>query len=295
MTGKQIRPAQVAGTFYPSNPVELKTQLENLFKEAQKLKIESSQQIKLLIVPHAGYIYSGSVAAAGFNQLNPQTFQRVVLLGVSHQSWFEGAALDDHEAWETPLGSVLVDQAWAEKIANPTAKIQFSGLVHLAEHSLEVQLPFLQKKLAQFKIVPILLGGTDDQLLTTLARKLQAQLDDQTLIVISSDLSHYPNYEIAQQVDQATIKAILTGDPNQWKKTVQEQTALDYPNLDTVACGAAAIKTGLYLGQLLGGQWHLIQYANSGDVSGDYGRVVGYASLGFTLATRKNGSESSQT
>jgi len=277
------RPAQVAGIFYPADKTELQNHLTQLLNSAPKLALGDSK-LALLIAPHAGYLYSGPVAAAGFNQLSAKDFQRVVLIGVSHQSWFPGAALDSHQLWETPLGPVLVDQSWAQKIIAPQEKIDFNSEVHLAEHSLEVQLPFLQKKLAQFTIVPLLLGFTNDQLLISLADKINHHLDGQTLVVISSDLSHYPSDEIARQVDQETINAILSGDPNQWEKRQQKQLEQNYPNLDTLACGAAAIKLGLYLSQKLNsGYWRLFQYATSADASGDYGRVVGYASLGFLV------------
>jgi len=277
----KIRPAQVAGAFYPADKTELQNQVSELLNSAQKLEIKNSKLI-ILIVPHAGYIYSGSIAAAGFKQIEGRSIHRVILIGPSHQSWFEGAAVDQNDAWETPLDKVFVDRDWAKKIIDPENKIIFSSDPHLPEHCLEVELPFLQSTLTEFKIVPILLGMADEQTLTVLAEKIAQNLDEQTLLVVSTDLSHYPNYEIAQQVDQKTIEAILSGDPVKFDQTITQQMAVGYPNLDTCACGAKAVKAGLLAAQKLGqGEWRLIKYLNSGDTAGDKGRVVGYAAIAF--------------
>jgi len=127
------------------------------------------------------------------------------------------------------------------------------------------------------------LGITNDQILTALAEKIVQNLDEETLIVISTDLSHYPNDEIAQQVDQKTIEAILSGDPNRFEQTLAQEMAVGYPNLETCACGEKAVKVGLLLAQKLGsGNWQLIKYLNSGDTAGDKSRVVGYAAITFS-------------
>ena len=277
----KIRLAQVAGSFYSAQADQLKEEINQFLAQAPQLNLKSDQRIKLVIVPHAGYLYSGQVAGAGFKSISTET-KRVILLGVSHQSWFSGAAIDESDFWQTPLGKIELDRAWAEKILDQEKQIFLASTPHQAEHSLEVELPFLQVILTEFKIVPILLGQTDNQVLEVLAEKIVQHWDSKTLLVISTDLSHYPNYEIARQVDQKTIKAILSGNPTQLEKTIAQEMAVGYPQLETCACGAEAIKVGLLVGKKLApGEWRLIQYLNSGDTAGDKGRVVGYAALAY--------------
>ena len=160
------------------------------------------------------------------------------------------------------------------------AGLEANESAHKSEHSLEVELPFLQQTLTDFKIVPILLGQTDDDFLASLAQAIAANFDDQTLLVISSDLSHYPDYQTANRVDNQTIEAIISGDLAKFAQIVSVN--LDQPGVETCACGQQAIKVGLIMAnQLKLKQIKLLNYANSGDVTNDKTRVVGYASIGF--------------
>lgn len=284
-----IRQPAVAGMFYPGEENVLR---ENVKTFLNKVRPHPQKEgfLRVLIVPHAGYEYSGLVAAAGFGQLEGQDYSTVILLGGSHQAFFQGAVIDENDAWETPLGQVKVDKDLAKKIVDEVAEVSFSSQAHSQEHSLEVELPFLQSVLSDFKIVPILLGEADENLLKNLAETLSKNLSNDTLVLVSTDLSHYPPYEIANKVDKATIDSILTGDPKAFEATISSQMEKGYPNLATCACGEKAVKVGMILAQKLGkGKWELIKYANSGDLpagkagvpAGDKGRVVGYASIGY--------------
>ena len=277
----KIRQPQVAGAFYPADKTELQDQLGQFLTLNEK--IENDQMVKLLVVPHAGYIYSGSVAAVGFKQVEGKNVDRVILLGPSHQSWFEGVAIDENDLWETPLGKVKVDKEFSQKLIDPENKINFNSSVHQAEHCLEVEIPFLQTIFKNFKIIPLLFGNTNNQTIEKLASLIAKNLEQNTLVVISSDLSHYPNYDIANLVDQKTIRSILSGDPEKFEKSIQEEMAIGYPSLETCACGEKAIKTAMLIAQKLKGRWQLIKYQNSGDITGDKSRVVGYAALKFSI------------
>jgi hypothetical protein len=278
MTEKDIRQPAAAGTFYPDDPTELKNKISNLLSNSE-LRIDNSKIINLLIVPHAGYEYSGSVAAAGFKQIQTSNYDKVILLGASHQSYFEGIAVDENTAWQTPLGQVNIDLVTAQKIVDADESFNFNSSAHSQDHSLEVQLPFLQTVLDNFKIVPILLGQATEKDVNNLANTIHQNLTANTLLVISTDLSHYPSYDLANSIDERTINSILTGDPEKFEKKANEQMSQGYPNLDTVACAEKAVKTGMIIAQNFDGNWQLIKYANSGDAVGEKSRVVGYAAI----------------
>lgn len=280
MKPKIVRKPAVAGMFYPAEAGTLNNQIEGFFQKVPERKEED--RLRILIVPHAGYDYSGQVAAFGFKQLVGKNYSTVILLGGSHSAYFEGVAIDENDAWETPLGQVVIDREKAKKLVEGVEGVSFSSAAHSQEHSLEVELPFLQKALKDFKLVPLLLGETDETLLENLAEALAKKMTENILFVISTDLSHYPPYEVAREVDQATIDLILSGNPGNFEKTISTQMKKGYPNLATCACGEKAVRVGMKLAQKLRkGEWKLLKYANSGDVTGDKGRVVGYASIGF--------------
>ena len=277
-----LRQPAVAGMFYPGEKNILEKEIKTFLNETRPL-VKKEGFLRILIVPHAGYEYSGGVAAAGFSQLEGQDYSTIILLGVSHQAYFQGAVIDENDAWETPLGQVVVDKELAKKIVDEVDGVSFDSRAHTQEHSLEVELPFLQSVLSDFKIVPILLGEVDEDLLKKIADFLSQNLQPDTLVVISTDLSHYPPYEIANQVDKATIDSILTGDPKKFGAKIEDQLKKGYSGLATCACGEKAVKVGMMLAQKLGeGKWELIKYANSGDVEiGEKGRVVGYGAIGY--------------
>ncbi len=275
-----IRKSAFAGQFYPADQNELQSQINKYLSNSEFI-INKSELINILIVPHAGYKFSGAVAAAGYKQLKNQNIDRIILLGNSHQSFFDGVAIDDRNQWETPLGQVETDQKLIEKLCSHEL-IDCNPQPHNQEHSLEVQLPLLQSVLTDFKIIPILLGQINNKTLDQLTSILKENLGPNTLVIISTDLSHYPNYEIATQVDNQTIESILSGKPENFEKTINNLMGQNYPNLQTCACAAESVKIGLNISQDMDGQWQKIKYANSGDVTGDKSQVVGYASLVFS-------------
>ena len=282
-----LRKPGFAGQFYPAEASKLKRTLDSFLKQAQTIPEPGKPQI--LIVPHAGLEFSGKVAGAGFKQLEGKAYFRVVLLGASHQAYFDSIAVFPQGSWETPLGKVEIDNHLAQALLDESQGIIPNSAVHEAEHSLEVELIFLQQVLEDFKIVPILIGQVSEEKLEVLAKKLAQNLDEETLLVVSSDLSHYPPYEIAQKVDRQTIKAILSGKLKEFEETLEEIEHQGYPQLVTSACGSLAIKTALLLAEKLGFQdFKEIKYENSGDlpagrqgVSNDKNRVVGYAAIGI--------------
>ena len=273
------RPSAVSGSFYPKNANELSAMIMEFLNSS--VKIVNKDKLKILIVPHAGLEYSGNVAGAGFKQIEGQNYSKVIILGVSHRVWFDYVAIYNNGLWETPLGKISIDGELANKLVDEDKKIIFDTKPHKDEHSLEVQLVFLQKVLKDFKIVPVLLGQVSDEVLQSLAEKISENLDGNTLLVISSDLSHYPDWQTANKVDWETIKAVLSGDENNFDKTIAKSMSAGFSNLETCACGEQAIKVALKVAKKLSfSDIQKINYGNSGDIVDDKSRVVGYASIG---------------
>lgn len=273
-----IRQPAVAGSFYPANTAELDKEITTLINQSKK--IGTTGKIKVLIVPHAGIIFSGPTAAAGFKQIENKNYKKIILLGASHQAWFDYAAIFDKGIWETPLGKIEINNNLAKTIINQEQNIITGYSPHMTEHSLEVELIFLQKVLKNFKILPILISQTSDELIDNLAKKISQNFDDQTLLVISTDLSHYPSYEIANEVDGKTISAILSGSPEKFNQTIAAVESAGYPGLETAACGHEALRVALRVNQISKLKFKKIKYQNSGDlVFGEKSQVVGYASI----------------
>lgn len=278
-----IRLPAVAGSFYPGDKQTLSKQIDYFLSQAEDIEVEG--ELKMLIIPHAGYQYSGGVAAYGFKKLIGKNFKTVILIGPSHTDWFNGSSVYKQGLYQTPLGQIEVDSELTEKLIKENEKIFYRPLAHQQEHCLEVMLPFLQKVLKDFKIVPIIISQPNNENVQILAQALSKYIDQKTLVVISSDLSHYPPYQIANEVDQKTIQAILTGELQEFDQAVKESMAQELPGLDTCACGGEPIKVALVLAKSLGlNQIKLLKYANSGDISGDHLSVVGYASIAFSLS-----------
>lgn len=271
-----VRECVAAGMFYPAEKEILEKQIKDFLARVKK----TENNPKILIVPHAGYDYSGQVAAYAFKQLEGENFERVVLIGPSHYDYFDGLALSEDDFWQTPLGKAEVDHNFYQELLKENKNIFYRQISHQQEHSLEVELPFLQTVLKDFKIAPIMISGLNAEIL---AEALKNLIDEKTLVVISSDLSHYPPYEIANQTDKKTIEAILSGKAENFEKAIQESMSQNSENLDTCACGGEPIKTALLLARDLEiKDIKLLKYANSGDTSNDYSKVVGYASIIFS-------------
>ncbi len=256
------RPPAVAGMFYPGNPAELMAAVDALLAAATP----GEQPVpKALIVPHAGYIYSGSTAALAYASLAPlrQQIKRVVLLGPTHQVAVNGIAAPEVTAFATPLGNIPLDLEAMTQL-HDLPQIVSSDRVHAEEHSLEVHLPFLQRLLDDFKLVPLAVGEASPQAVAEVLDLLWG--GSETLIVISSDLSHFLNYSAARQVDRNTCQHIL-----QLDASIQPQQA----------CGAYPVNGLLLAARQRGLTPQLIHLCNSGDTAGDKNRVVGYASFAF--------------
>jgi len=267
-----IRPDMFAGKWYPSNKEELYDMVNKFLSQAKLPYIKG--KIKAIIVPHAGYMFSGAVAAYAFKAIKGEDFTRVIMIGPSHRSYFQGISVNIQEGYKTPFGIVPVDRDFGEKLIKSSPMIGYIPVAHSYEHCLEVELPFLQTVLKKFKIVPILLGQQDMGTCKELARCLLRLLKkdkEKTLILASSDLSHYHSYDEAVRLDHVLIDDVKEMDPYKlYKDLVWKRCE---------ACGKGAILTLLLIARELGITKSIVlKYANSGDVTGYHMRVVGYMS-----------------
>ncbi|NIM19449.1 MAG: AmmeMemoRadiSam system protein B [Candidatus Latescibacteria bacterium] len=273
-----IRKPVVAGTFYPGRPADLKTQITDLLERAEDSlpKIDIRGRIFGLVVPHAGYIYSGQVAAHGYRLIRNSDIDTVIVVSPSHMELFPFASIFSGDAYETPLGTIAVDKDLAEKIAsmNPLVKLSEKGHIqnHLPhrEHALEVQLPFLQSVLKGFKIVPIVMGDQSWKICEALGDSLSSFITPpEVLVVASSDLSHFHSYEEAERLDKTFCALLEEMDPEAIFQAIHRS--------ECEACGAGPVIAALIAGLRAGAsQCQVLSSANSGDVSGDRSNVVGY-------------------
>jgi AmmeMemoRadiSam system protein B/AmmeMemoRadiSam system protein A len=273
----QTRPAAVAGSFYPANPKELAKMVDDFIARATPPAFEGT--VQALISPHAGYEFSGAVAAHGYALIKGKHYDRVVVIAPSHVDGFSFVSVFDGDAYQTPLGTVPVDKAFCKKIVDGGI-VQFSKRGHVisgerGEHALEDQLPFLQRALGQFKLVPIVMGdqsyAASRKLGLALAREIEG---GNTLIVASSDMSHFHPYDDAVKLDHKTLHAI-----REWDYLSMSQ---NFERNVWEACGGAPIVAAMIASERLSAtEPHLLKYANSGDVTGDKTRVVGYSSWAF--------------
>lgn len=261
---KHIRPPAVAGAFYPGDPAILRRDVDAMLASVQPCR--SGQAPKAIIVPHAGYIYSGSIAASAYACLIPffKQYQRVVLLGPVHRVPVRGLALPgDVDSFATPLGAVPLDLAAMSRVSS-LPQVSHNAPAHAWEHSLEVHLPFLQEVLSDFTLVPLAVG---DATPGEVAEVLEALWGGpETLIVISSDLSHYLPYEAAEKIDRATASMILSLSPS----ISHEQ-----------ACGGTPVNGLLTVAKARQLKPECLDLRNSGDTAGDRNRVVGYGAFAF--------------
>jgi len=284
--GRHDRTPAVAGSFYPSDKTELITELQNYFAHAIK---PSNKFVNAIIAPHAGYIYSGQVAASAYNQIDTtQHFETIFIIGSSHILYYDGVSIYNKGNFITPLGTVPVDIPLATKIIKSSNIFDTTVDAHSADHCIEVQLPFLQYKFNYpFKIVPIIIGGDNKEICSKLAKILKPYFTTKKLFVISSDFSHYPSYNDAIAVDKNTASAILTNNPDKLIKTLKQNAQKGVPALQTSLCGWTSVLTMLYLTENIKNvAYHLVDYKNSGDVAaGDKNRVVGYNAISITMET----------
>ncbi len=268
---EDVRPSILAGTWYPGNADGLTRAIQGYLSKVETLHLDG--KLKALIVPHAGYIYSGPVAAHAYRLLQKRQFRRVILVGPSHRVGFAGASVNLQSGYETPLGIVPVDQKLARKILNASPYVNWLRKAHDNEHSLEIQLPFLQTVLQNFKIVPIIMGQQDPDTCSNLWKTIVQILanSEDTLLIASSDLSHFHSYNQARALDQTFIDHVRTFDP--------QGLARDLRLRKCEACGGGPVITILFAARNLGANRTVIlNYANSGDVTGNHRSVVGYLS-----------------
>jgi AmmeMemoRadiSam system protein B/AmmeMemoRadiSam system protein A len=260
-----VRPPAVAGAFYPGAADELARTVDALLADARTRTDAEAPAPKALIAPHAGYVYSGPIAATAYARLGParSRITRVVLLGPAHRVAVRGLALPGVTALATPLGQVAVDELGVEALSG-LPQVQVSRDAHALEHSLEVHLPFLQRALKRFTLVPLVVGRATPGEVAEVLERLWG--GDETLIVVSSDLSHYLSYAEAQAKDRGTVRQILKREP-----------VID----PYQACGATPINGLLVAAARRGLQPRLLDLRSSGDTAGDESRVVGYASFEF--------------
>ena len=289
-----VRPAGVAGSFYPAEEAVLTGMIDQMLANAVLPKIDG--HILGVVAPHAGYPYSGPVAAYSYGALKGRTFSRVVVIAPSHFEGFGYTSVFGGDGYETPLGTAPVDKDFALKLSKMDRSIRISAHGHLAtangaEHALEVQLPWLQRVLGNFKLVPIVMGDQSYESCRALGIALAGLIEDEkqlagkdhspshgdTLIVASSDMSHYHTYDEANRLDHKTLDAIETWDYLNMSRNFERRV--------WEACGGGPIVAAMIAAERLGAnKVQLLKYANSGDTSGDRSRVVGYGSELFVKA-----------
>lgn len=283
-----IRPATQAGRFYEAQPQRLAEEVDsflNLHSESKPIS-----NLAALIVPHAGYYFSGNVAAAAYKSIDTKKqYKRVFLLGPSHHEWLNGASVNSvSDYYLTPLGRVKVDRDMATDLINSDNILSYRPEAHDREHCLEVQLPFLQRCMKEVPpIVPIIISTNDFRKLQRIAEVLKPYFTDENLFIVSSDFSHYPTYEDACEVDAKTGKAIESGNVEEFISVIEENARSAKRNLATSACGELAIATLLLMLDRSYDVKHLL-YQNSGDVEdGDHSRVVGYHAFAILRGDEK--------
>jgi MEMO1 family protein len=267
-----IRPAQVAGHFYASNPDKLRKDI-NLLLDVTKPK-EKIERVFGIVSPHAGYVYSGKTAAHAYNLLVGKKYKRVFVISPSHSEYFPGICVFEGDAYETPLGLIKVDKEFREKVLTDDGIIFMGYEGHRREHALEVQLPFLQTVLKDFKIVPVVMGDQSKRSVDALANKLAEVSDDETLVVASSDLSHFYSKSQADRLDSVVEKRVREFD--------YESLQYDLDNHACEACGGGPI-VALMKAAIFKNIRHsmVLSRTDSGDVTGDNSEVVGYLSAVF--------------
>lgn len=268
MSTEKIRESIIAGSWYPGKPQALERTIQKYLDQAGTPSI--SGQLLALIAPHAGYPYSGPVAAYAYKLLSDQRFDSVIVIAPSHRVRFDGVSVYDQGGYRTPLGVMALDTPLIESLKAKDPRIVHLPQAHTQEHSLEIQVPFLQVMLPDAKLVPLIMGNQDFSTCQRLADTLVDAISGKSvLIVASSDLSHFHTGDTAKKLDSVVIDRINAFDPQGLSKSLAQGQC--------EACGGGPMVTAMLAAQKLGGNHSkVLKYANSGDVTGDYDRVVGY-------------------
>jgi MEMO1 family protein len=275
MIDKKIRNSAVAGSFYPGNGNALSVMVAGFLKNTTN---EALPEITGLVSPHAGYIYSGQVAACSYKQVENKKYESVFIVAPSHTEYFDFNSVFDGRAYQTPLGTVEVDRERAERLISNAAyknNIRLSDSGHRREHSLEVQLPFLQMVLEDFKIVPVVMGSQNKKNIENLGNAIGDIFKGENILVIAStDLSHYHDYNTAETLDGSVIEYINSFKTERFTDAVISD--------DLEMCGGGPVAAVMIASRLLGANSSkVLCYKNSGDTSGDKSAVVGYLAAAF--------------
>jgi len=268
MAGKNVRESVIAGSWYPGNPSRLTQDIQGYLAQVPEHKLEG--ELIALIAPHAGYVYSGQVAAHAYKLLQGKHYDIVVIVAPSHRAYFKGASVYPHGGYRTPLGIVPVAEEITEALMQQSPLISSIPQAHAQEHSLEIQLPFLQVVLGEFRLVPIVMGEQDFRTCEEVSKAVAAVIKGKNaLLIASTDLSHFHPYKEAVGLDQAVLKRVDAFDP--------EGLSKDLGKGRCEACGGGPVVTVMLAAQARGAdQGEVLHYANSGDVTGDRSSVVGY-------------------
>jgi MEMO1 family protein len=264
-----IRRSAIAGSWYPGSPSILRRDIEKYFAAVPDMNYQGD--IVGLIAPHAGYVYSGGVAAHAYKLIRGEKYDAVIIIGPSHRVAFNGVSIFSQGGYETPLGIVPIAEDIAENIKNFSKEVADIPAAHVQEHSLEIQLPFLQIALGNFAFVPLVMGDQTAHTCSDLADAIYLSVRDKKILIVgSSDLSHFHNYKMASQLDAVVLKHLQNGDAEGLLKCLDGGIC--------EACGGGPMVVAMLAAQRLGAvKSQLLQYANSGDVTGDKSSVVGYA------------------
>ncbi|MCU0579800.1 MAG: AmmeMemoRadiSam system protein B [Desulfobacterota bacterium] len=279
---QDIRKSIIAGSWYPGRAENLRSQIRSFLSRVPE-EAPPAGDLLALIVPHAGYTYSGEVAAYAYKLLLHRPFHRVVLVAPSHRHAFRGASIDRKTGYETPLGVAPVDPVLSEALRRQSPVFQYVPEGHAQEHSLEIQIPFLQETLGDFSLVAVIQGSQDEatseEMALALARVLRGE---KILLVASTDLSHFHAYDRAKALDQKILDRVAAFD--------EAGLMADLGNDRVEACGGGIMVTVMKTARLLGAdRARVLRYANSGDVTGDRSGVVGY--LAAALFKQGSGGE----
>lgn len=265
-----IRKSVIAGSWYPGNPSILKKNIESFFESVPDLAL--SAEIVGLIAPHAGYVYSGQVAANAYKLIRGKKYDVVVVIGPSHRVAFNGVSVFSRGGYETPLGVVPIAEEFAQKIKNASKITTDIPEAHRQEHSVEIQIPFLQVALGEFPFVPLVIGNQNMDTCQELAAAIYETVRDKKILIVgSSDLSHFYNYNTAKKMDAVALGYMKNCD------AVGLLQAMEDGKVE--ACGGGPMAVTMLVAHMMkADKAHLLKYANSGDVTGDKSSVVGYAS-----------------
>ncbi len=272
-THEIVRPPAVAGMFYDDSPAALRKNIDAYLSQAKNPKLQGT--LRGIVSPHAGYVYSGLTAAHAYKLLEGKHYDCVILVGPSHREYFDGVSIYSGDAYETPLGRVSIHQEIRSALLQESKMIAVSSSAHRSEHSLEVQLPFLQQVLGDFFFVPIIMGDQKRRLCDQLAEAIvRAAGQKNILLVASSDLSHYHPSSEALLLDKRVIREVENFDADSFMDKLEEESF--------EACGGGPIAVVMKAAHQLGAtKAEVLHYCNSGDITGDNNAVVGYLAAAF--------------